>query len=585
MLLPYNVERPARLTPTVTYALIAINVLVYVLSIGYSNFKMYAERDEQAKTFSSLQSRFDEDPVKGKLGAGPDGAAASKGVPPGVDGASGAGAPPSTTGAGGNAEGAANGEAANGVGEEGPSLQDAALAEARAFKVPPEMRRDLRRTPEGRRALWNLDHAGDKLTLDAHPSVDEALGYQPSSPSILTMISALFLHPDLQIIKGLKLIAINILFLWVFGRAVEDTLGRGLFLAAYFVCGIAATLLYHVMVMSFAPAQASVPFLSAGGAIAGVLGLFAPRFYRTPVRMFYTTATGGRIFYMGTPIIGFVVNYFLGLGAAGVTLTAVVLLGVILVLGDQDWWSEKKVAAVWMIAAWVGLRDALPGVLSTFNGSGAGIEHWANIGGFLCGASYALLIGSHKEGKTEYLVDEARESLDKKAGGSAIEAAQQVVMMKPDDPVGYQLLAEAFDRKSNVEEALKNYKLALDKYLRKGERSTAAKLYQDAIAKHVDWVPEAPTLFALASQMAKDEDWKGAAENLAKLPYYYPDASEGEMAFLRASQMYIEKLDQPLVAMQLLHEFGSRFPDSQWMPKATAMYEAANQKHTGAAAR
>lgn len=575
MILPYNVDRPARLTPTVTYALIAVNVLVYLLSIGYSNFKMYAEREEQAKTFASLESRFAEEAGGEGFESKPD---ASTAPPPATTQAGGDEASGGTAGITEGAESPGKGES---EGEPAGSLQDAAVAQAMAFKIPPEMRHEMRRTPEGRRTLWNLDHAGDKLTLDPHPSVDEALGYQPSSPSVLGMISALFLHPDLQLIKGLKLIAINLLFLWVFGRALEDTLGRGIFLGAYFVCGIAATLMYHVMVTSFAPAQASVPFLGAGGAIAGVLGLFAPRFYRTPVRMFYTTATGGRIFYMGTPIVGFVANYFLGLGAAGFTLTAVILLGVIILLGDQDWWAEKKVAAVWMIAAWVGLRDALPGVLGTFNGSGAGIEHWANIGGFGCGVAYAFLIGSHKEGKTEYLVDEARQSLDKKASAGAIEAAQQVVMMKPDDPVGYQLLAEAFDRKENREEALKNYKLALDKYLRHGERNAASKLYQNAMAKHSDWVPEAPTLFALATQMTKDEDWKGAAEAMAKLPYYYPEASEGEMAFLRSSQIYIEKLEQPLVAMQLLYEFGNRFPDSQWMPKATKMHEVASQKYAG----
>jgi hypothetical protein len=133
------------------------------------------------------------------------------------------------------------------------------------FEIPAEMRREFRRTPEGGARVWNLDHAGDKFTLDPHPSVDEALGYQPDSPSLLSMISALFMHPDLQIIKGLKLIAINLLFLWVFGRALEDTLGRGLFLGAYFVCGLAATLMYHVMVKNFAPAQASVPFSRRAG--------------------------------------------------------------------------------------------------------------------------------------------------------------------------------------------------------------------------------------------------------------------------------------------------------------------------------
>jgi hypothetical protein len=56
MILPYNVDRPARLTPTITYVLLGINILVYVLAVGYSNYKMYAEREEQAKFFSTFSS-------------------------------------------------------------------------------------------------------------------------------------------------------------------------------------------------------------------------------------------------------------------------------------------------------------------------------------------------------------------------------------------------------------------------------------------------------------------------------------------------------------------------------------------------
>jgi membrane associated rhomboid family serine protease len=37
----------------------------------------------------------------------------------------------------------------------------------------------------------------------------------------------------------------------------------------------------------FTPQSAAVPALGASGAIAGVLGLFAMRFYRTPVRIFF----------------------------------------------------------------------------------------------------------------------------------------------------------------------------------------------------------------------------------------------------------------------------------------------------------
>ncbi len=68
-------------------------------------------------------------------------------------------------------------------------------------------------------------------------------------------------------------------------------------------------------------------------------------------------------------------------------------------------------------------------------------------------------------------------------------------------------------------------------------------------------------------------------QSMAKLPYYYPEAPEGEMALLRAAQLYIEKLANPVVAMQLLYEFGNRYPESQWMEKATRMYAVAQEQH------
>jgi membrane associated rhomboid family serine protease len=377
------------------------------------------------------------------------------------------------------------------------------------------------------------------------------------------------------------------LFLWVFGRAVEDSLGRGLFLGAYFVCGFAATLLYHIMTRAFSPAGMLIPSLGASGAIAGVQGLFAPRFYSTPVRVFYTRYWGIPIFYVGLPILGVFLGIALaggfGLGSSGFTLATIILLACFVIAGNETLWGEWKVKAAWLIACWVVFFDVVPLIIQSFTGSeGGGVAHWAHIGGLLCGVLYAFLIGAQKEGKTEYLVDETRQSLDNKHAANALESAQQVVMMKPDDPVGYQLLAEAYDRKDNRDEALKNYQIALDKYLRRGERSAAAKLYLEAQKKHGDWILDAPTLFILASQMAKDGDWQNSAENLTKIPYYYPEASEGEICFIRAAQIYLEKLDNPIVAMQLIHEFSNRYPESQWVLQARRLSDAAKQKQPNA---
>lgn len=602
MILPYNVDRPARLTPTVTYALMAINVLVYVLGIGYTNYKMYTERPEVPDPETIMvQPGGGGEPGSGAGGApgaapggqdrGPSSGASIRGLP----GGTGQQAEHQRMAGLGYSVPISRGQATDGGPAAGPTLS--VQEQLQRIKDDPRFKQKLQdiqmqrqemeslaKTPEGRRQLWaqereawNLEHVGDALALDTHPDIMEWMAYLTVAPSFLAMLTSMFLHADLMHLMG------NMLFLWVFGRAVEDTLGRAIYLGAYFMCGFGAVLLYHVM---SGTGGLMVPFMGASGAIMGVLGLFAPRFYRTPVRLFYTNLMGARIFYLGTFILGGILARGLGLGTAGGTFAALIMLAGIVLLGDETLWGEWKVAAAWIIGLKIALQDLAPALIQMAMGVvGGGVAHWAHIGGFACGVGYAFLIGAHKEGKIEYLVDEARQSLDLKHAGNALESAQQVVMMKPDDPVGYQLLAEAHDRKDSREEALKNYQLALDKYLRRGERSAAAQLYQDAIVKHAEWVPDAPTLFVLASQMAKDDHWKGAAESLAKLPYYYPEASESEMAFLRSAQIYIEKLQEPMVAMQLLHEFGNRFPESQWMPKATKMYEAANQMHADAPAK
>ncbi len=67
----------------------------------------------------------------------------------------------------------------------------------------------------------------------------------------------------------------NMLFLWIFGNNVEDTLGRVRFIAFYLVGGIAATALQTFITLGYGSAQeAAIPNLGASGAIAAVLGAY-----------------------------------------------------------------------------------------------------------------------------------------------------------------------------------------------------------------------------------------------------------------------------------------------------------------------
>jgi membrane associated rhomboid family serine protease len=88
----------------------------------------------------------------------------------------------------------------------------------------------------------------------------------------LTVLFAMFMHGGLLHIAG------NMLFLWVFGNNVEDSMGRVRFVAFYLLGGIAATLLQTVV-----NPDSAVPNLGASGAIAAVLGGYALLYPRARV--------------------------------------------------------------------------------------------------------------------------------------------------------------------------------------------------------------------------------------------------------------------------------------------------------------
>ena len=79
----------------------------------------------------------------------------------------------------------------------------------------------------------------------------------------MTIFSSMFLHGGWDHIGG------NMLFLWIFGDNVEDTLGHGRFLLFYLLSGVAAALLQAGLNPS-----SRVPMIGASGAISGVLGAY-----------------------------------------------------------------------------------------------------------------------------------------------------------------------------------------------------------------------------------------------------------------------------------------------------------------------
>ena len=92
-------------------------------------------------------------------------------------------------------------------------------------------------------------------------------GVVPAHLRPVSLITSMFLHGGWMHIIG------NMLFLWAFGKSLEDAMGHTKFLVFYFVCGVAAGIT-HIVFNQYS----SVPTVGASGAIAGVMGAYLIKF-------------------------------------------------------------------------------------------------------------------------------------------------------------------------------------------------------------------------------------------------------------------------------------------------------------------
>ena len=193
-------------------------------------------------------------------------------------------------------------------------------------------------------AVWLWEVVGgvnDGVTrYGYYPCTVEGPCVQPASlvphlPWYESVFSSMFLHGGWLHIAG------NMLFLWIFGNNVEDSLGHLRFLGWYLVAGIAATAAQTAVTLAFAnDAGASIPNIGASGAIAGVLGA-----------------------------------YFVLLPRASVLTAFIIVFFVFL----------REIPAVWFLGVWIVFQLYDGGFELLHPQNGGGTAFFAHIGGFVFG--------------------------------------------------------------------------------------------------------------------------------------------------------------------------------------------------------
>ncbi|MBI3536452.1 MAG: rhomboid family intramembrane serine protease [Chloroflexi bacterium] len=143
-----------------------------------------------------------------------------------------------------------------------------------------------------------------------------------------TLFTSMFLHSGWAHIIG------NMLFLWVFGDNIEDTLGHFVYLIFYFASGLLAGL-----AQVYIAGASNLPSIGASGAIAGVLGGYILLYPLARVRILFP------LFILFTTI----------------QLPALVVIG---------WWF---------------IQQFFYGIGSLSSSAQSGVAFWAHIGGFIAG--------------------------------------------------------------------------------------------------------------------------------------------------------------------------------------------------------
>ncbi len=121
--------------------------------------------------------------------------------------------------------------------------------------------------------VYLVGAAGPFFDWFEHGAVAGFGHFDPQGFRAWQLVTYQFLHDP----SGFGHIAFNMLFLWVFGAAVEDRLGRLGFLGFYLIAGMVAALAHSAVTTN--------PIIGASGSIAGVTGAFLALFPRSRIKI------------------------------------------------------------------------------------------------------------------------------------------------------------------------------------------------------------------------------------------------------------------------------------------------------------
>lgn len=355
--------------------------------------------------------------------------------------------------------------------------------------------------------------------LQIRENVLDTYGISRTNFSAVTLVTSMFLHGDLFHLIG------NMLFLSIFGIAVEGRLRTVKFLLLYFLAGFAGDLLQLAVMGS--PKLESIPLIGASGAIMGVMGAALYMFPFAPVCFFFLS-----LYRLST--MEFVVEWPL-------------------------WGAAAMYIAYDILGAMVGM------------GVGGGVANLAHLGGVAGGALICLIYRAKRD--DEY-VAEAKKTLAETKDYTLLWKRQleDIINATPNDhKAALALVIRAYDENNmakpeHLDHFKRNFRAMVADHSLDGQLSRAVV---NIISKDPQTLSPGDYLLIAQAQMKARTPLpaRTVLEGVRKMPNV-PD-SEMEAATYQLAQIYDQWLNQPESAYSLYYEIYQKWPMSPLIPSLT----------------
>ncbi len=372
---------------------------------------------------------------------------------------------------------------------------------------PYSTERELQRVPYATLGLIGLNVV---MAAVAWPNGElmAQLIFSPDDFHWWQVITAMFMH------AGPEHLIANMVFLWVFGSHVEDVLGTWKYLALYFSAGLAATGMQVGGDVVFLSSVRGL--LGASGCIMGLVALFATRFRRVPVNIFYL------------------------------------------------WWyrcGTFQVAAIWLAALYFAM-DVLMGF-----GLGAariptGVANLAHVGGFLAGLLWAYLLRLPAEARADETGQEAARLAASGIYEMAAVTVEQEIQRRPGDPELHCRAATYYEMKPQTRHrATEHWNMALGLWLRRDEQEAAFDRWDRLMYDHNPQQFDPNIICDLAVARENAGQLSAATEIYAVVANGHAASRPAPLAALRLAHL-LRRMGDDDLARQWYQTVLERWPDS-----------------------